>query len=119
MVRTPLLLGIDGGGTGSRARLFDLKGHIRGEGTAGPANIRFGIKESFAAVLRATDEAFAQAGLSLDDADIVACLALAGATEPTHLAQRAPMSSRSAVSCSPPTRTRHASGPMGARMAGS
>ena len=86
MVRTPLLLGIDGGGTGSRARLADLKGHIRGEGTAGPANIRFGIKESFAAVLRATDEALAQAGLSVDDADIVACLALAGATEPTHLA---------------------------------
>ena len=86
MVRTPLLLGIDGGGTACRARLVDLEGHIRGEGTAGPANIRFGIKESFAAVLRATDEALAQAGLSLDDADIVACLALAGATEPTHLA---------------------------------
>jgi glucosamine kinase len=86
MVMTPLLLGIDGGGTGSRARLVDLDGQIRGEGTAGPANIRFGLKESFAAVLRATDEALAQAGLSLNDADIVACLALAGATEPTHLA---------------------------------
>jgi glucosamine kinase len=86
MVRTPLLLGIDGGGTACRARLVDLEDRVRGEGTAGPANIRFGINESFAAVLRATDEALAQAGLSLGDADIIACLALAGATEPTYLA---------------------------------
>ena len=86
MARTALLLGVDGGGTRCRARLVDLKGQVRGEGTAGPANIRFGIKESFGAVLRATDEALAGAGLSLDDADIVACLALAGASEPTHLA---------------------------------
>ena len=86
MVRTPLLLGIDGGGTACRARLVDLEDRVRGEGTAGPANIRFGINESFAAVLRATDEALAQAGLSLGDADIVACLALAGASEPTYLA---------------------------------
>src|SRR5215207_2248177 len=86
MVRTPLLLGIDGGGTACRARLADLNGDIRGEATAGPANIRFGIKESFAQVLRATDEALAQAGLSLEEADIVACLALAGASEPTQLA---------------------------------
>ena len=86
MVRTALLLGIDGGGTACRARLADLNGDIRGEATAGPANIRFGIKESFAQVLRATDEALAQAGLALVDADIVACLALAGASEPTHLA---------------------------------
>jgi glucosamine kinase len=86
MVGTALLLGVDGGGTGCRARLIDLKGQIRGEGTAGPANVRFGIADSFAAVLRATDEALGQAGLTLEEADIVGCLALAGASEPTHLA---------------------------------
>jgi glucosamine kinase len=86
MVGKALLLGVDGGGTGCRARLVDLDGHIRGEGTAGPANIRFGIKESFAQVLRAADEALGQAGLTLEEADIVACLALAGASEPTNLA---------------------------------
>jgi glucosamine kinase len=86
MVGKALLLGVDGGGTGCRARLVDLDGHVRGEGTAGPANIRFGIKESFAQVLRAADEALGQAGLTLEDADIVACLALAGASEPTRLA---------------------------------
>ena len=86
MARTALLLGVDGGGTGCRARLADVGGVVLGEGTGGPANIRFGIKESFAAVMQATDACLEQAGLSLEDADIVACLALAGASEPTHLA---------------------------------
>jgi glucosamine kinase len=83
---TALLLGVDGGGTGCRARLADLNGQIWGEGAAGPANIRFGLKESFAAVMRATEACLEQAGISLTDTNIVACLALAGASEPTHLA---------------------------------
>lgn len=86
MAATALLLGVDGGGTGCRARLTDVEGHLLGEGSAGPANIRFGIKESFAAVLNATEQCLEQAGVDLQDADIVACLALAGASEPTHLA---------------------------------
>ncbi len=86
MAATALLLGVDGGGTSCRARLIDLAGDVRGEGSAGPANIRFGLKESFAAVMRATEDCLEQAGIVLADADIVACLALAGASEPTHLA---------------------------------
>lgn len=86
MAGTALLLGVDGGGTGCRARLADLSGEVCGEGTAGPANIRFGIKESLAEVMRATEQCLEQAGLELADTNIVACLALAGASEPTHLA---------------------------------
>jgi glucosamine kinase len=86
MAATALLLGVDGGGTGCRARLTDLNGQVWGEGAAGPANIRFGLKESFASVMRATDACLEQAGLSLSDVDIVACLALAGASEPSSLA---------------------------------
>src|SRR5262245_65106931 len=86
MAGTALLLGVDGGGTGCRARLADLNGEVCGEGTAGPANIRFGIKESFAEVVRATEQCLQQAGLELDNVNIVACLALAGTSEPTHLA---------------------------------
>jgi len=86
MAGTALLLGVDGGGTGCRARLTDVNGNVLGEGSGGPANIRFGIKESFAAVLQATQACLDEAGLALDDADIVACLALAGASEPAHLA---------------------------------
>jgi glucosamine kinase len=86
MAGTALLLGVDGGGTGCRARLANVNGEICGEGAAGPANIRFGIRESFAAVMEATEECLRQAGLTLEDANIVACLALAGASEPTYLA---------------------------------
>ncbi|MFA5899501.1 MAG: BadF/BadG/BcrA/BcrD ATPase family protein [Hyphomicrobium sp.] len=86
MAGTALLLGVDGGGTGCRARLTGINGDVLGEGAAGPANIRFGIKESFAAVLQATQACLDEAGLTLADTDIVACLALAGASEPTHLA---------------------------------
>jgi glucosamine kinase len=80
------LLGVDGGGTRCRARLCGLSGTTLGEGLAGPANIRLGLKESFTAVLEATAQCLAQAGLSVDDHHIIACLALAGASEPSNLA---------------------------------
>ena len=55
---------------------------------AGPANIRLGLQQSFSAVLRATAECLRQAGLAPNDmARIVACLALAGASEPAALAE--------------------------------
>jgi glucosamine kinase len=82
-----LLLGIDGGGTTCRARLTDGLGAILGEATAGPANIRLGLERSFTAILQATTECLVQAGLSSKDSSrITACLALAGASEPKHLA---------------------------------
>jgi len=83
-----LLLGVDGGGTRCRARLTLASGRILAESAAGPANIRFGIQESFAAVLQATAECLAQADLPLGDAArVIACLALAGASEPEELAK--------------------------------
>jgi glucosamine kinase len=82
-----LLLGVDGGGTRCRARLCAFSGAKLGEATAGPANIRFGLERSFAAILDATTECLVQAGLSSKDSSrITACLALAGASEPSHLA---------------------------------
>lgn len=81
-----LLLGVDGGGTQCRARLIMASGAKLGEATAGPANIRFGLEESFSAVLEATRECLRQANLGARDLSrIVACLALAGASEPTDL----------------------------------
>ena len=81
-----LFLGVDGGGTQCRARLCDRAGSILGEGVAGPANIRLGLDESFGAVLDATDRCLADAKLAIDSHPIVACLALAGASEPIELA---------------------------------
>ncbi len=58
------------------------------EGEAGPANIRFGIEESYAAVLEATAQCLARAGLKLGDCGkISACLALAGASDPATLSE--------------------------------
>src|SRR5262245_47339062 len=85
-----LVLGIDGGGSRCRARLCAISGNKLGEklgeGVGGPANIRLGIEQSFGSVLQATTQCMSAAGLAPRDLDrIVACLALAGASEPSHL----------------------------------
>ena len=81
-----LLLGIDGGASGCRARLCTMSGASLGEGAGGPANIRLGAKESLASVLQATRQCMSEAGLSPRELErVVACLALAGASEPSHL----------------------------------
>ncbi|MGO9483698.1 MAG: BadF/BadG/BcrA/BcrD ATPase family protein [Rhodomicrobium sp.] len=82
-----LLLGVDGGGTRCRARLCDFSGAILGQGEAGPANIRFGIEESFAAVIEASAQAFARAGLTPSDCATIACIALAGAGDPATFSE--------------------------------
>jgi glucosamine kinase len=82
-----LLLGIDGGGTSCRARLCALSGEVLGEATTGPANLRLGLEQSFAAVLDAAVQTLERAGMSsVHLPRVVACLALAGASEPTYLA---------------------------------
>ena len=80
-----LFLGVDGGGTRCRARLADSTGRIVGAGMAGPANIRIGLDESQRSVLDAAGQCLEQAGASWAD-PIVACLALAGASEPAEAA---------------------------------
>jgi glucosamine kinase len=82
-----LFLGVDGGGTQCRARLADRSGRLLGEGTSGPANIRLGLDAGFASVLDAARQCLAEARLGEHAMGrITACLALAGATEPTELA---------------------------------
>lgn len=81
-----LLLGIDGGGSRCRARLCTISGAMLSEGTAGSANVRLGVEQSFASVHEATVQCMSGAGLSSRDFDrVVACLALAGASEPSQL----------------------------------
>ena len=87
MTADELFLGVDGGGTQSRARLADRAGRILGKGVAGPANICLGLEASLAAVLDAARQCLAEAGLAAQALGrTVACLALAGATEPAELA---------------------------------
>lgn len=84
--RNLMILGIDGGGTQSRARLCAYSGRVLGEAVSGPANLRLGVEASFASVLDAARQCLEAAGIAHQSLSrIVACLALAGASEPGHL----------------------------------
>lgn len=86
MDQAVLLLGIDGGGTRCRARLSTYAGEPVGEAVTGPANLRLGVGVSFSSVVEAARQCLDQARLSEQNiARIVACLALAGASEPAFL----------------------------------
>lgn len=56
-------LGIDAGGTHTRARLVTAEGLVVGTGEAGPANTRIGLPEALGAVAEAYLQALGQAGL--------------------------------------------------------
>ena len=58
-----LYLGIDAGGTHTRARLVTGDGAVVGSGEAGPANARIGLPEALSAVEDAAMQALQQAGL--------------------------------------------------------
>jgi glucosamine kinase len=58
-------LGVDGGGTGCRARLEDNRGgRVLGAGVSGPATTRLGANHALLSVMAAAEAAFEQAGLS-------------------------------------------------------
>ena len=61
--RSEYRLGIDGGGTGCRARLVDAEGRVLGEGQSGPANIALGTEVALGSIMQATRLALARAGL--------------------------------------------------------
>jgi glucosamine kinase len=61
-----LYIGVDGGGTGCRARFEDGAGKFLGAGVAGPATLRLGVDASLAAILTACRAALAEAGLAED-----------------------------------------------------
>ena len=76
--RRQLFIGVDGGGTGCRARIVDIDGRVLGTGIAGPAALRLGIDTSLAAVEHACQAALEEAKLPVE--------ALAGADTAIGLA---------------------------------
>ncbi|MFC3321818.1 BadF/BadG/BcrA/BcrD ATPase family protein [Mesorhizobium cantuariense] len=55
-------LGVDGGGTGCRARIEDADGTVLGQGLSGPATTRLGIDAAWASVAKAFGTAIEEAG---------------------------------------------------------
>lgn len=81
------LIGVDGGGTGTRARLTDAAGAVLGEGRAGPSGLGQGIDQAWRHIEQAVVEAFREA--RLDPAPLAFCgigLGLAGAHVPERCA---------------------------------
>lgn len=73
------LIGVDGGGTGTRVRIERADGSDVARGTAGPSGLMHGAEKAWAAVLDAVNAAFAEAGLSRPALDRMAIgLGLAG-----------------------------------------
>ena len=58
-----LFVGVDGGGTGCRARIEDAEGSLLGTGIAGPAALRIGVDRALAEVEKACRVALEEAGL--------------------------------------------------------
>ncbi len=75
----PLFIGVDGGGTGCRARIEDAQGCLLGTGIAGPAALRIGVDRALAEVEKACRVALEEAGLGSDALSSVhAAVGLAG-----------------------------------------
>lgn len=77
------LIGIDGGGSGTRARLADAQGRTLGLGQAGPSGLAQGVDQAWRHVRQAVDAACASAGLApLAPAQCAIALGLAGVHAP-------------------------------------
>ncbi|WP_395704151.1 BadF/BadG/BcrA/BcrD ATPase family protein [Aquabacterium sp.] len=78
-------IGIDGGGSGTRARVVDVDGRVIGAGEAGPSALGQGIEQAWAHVQLAIARAFATAGVPQPPlADCALGLGLAGAHSPAR-----------------------------------
>jgi glucosamine kinase len=74
-----LYLGIDAGGTQTRARLVSDTGEVIGTGEGGPANMRIGLQQSLEQIEAAYCQAIESAGLGPEDMPLIcAGLGVAG-----------------------------------------
>lgn len=76
------LMGLDGGGTKTKALLADISGNVLGRGESGPSNYHaVGVDAAFAALEEAVCGAWLSAGLK-PQAPAAACLGMAGVDRP-------------------------------------
>lgn len=82
MTHSPLLIGIDGGGSKTLALLADASGHILGRGLGGSANYQnAGFPAASRALLDAIAAAFSDAGLAVRPPAAL-CMGIAGSDRP-------------------------------------
>ncbi|MEB2610646.1 BadF/BadG/BcrA/BcrD ATPase family protein [Burkholderia cenocepacia] len=79
-------IGIDGGGTGTRAVLADRYGHELAQGRGGPSGLGLGIERAWASIGAACADAFTQAGLAFDWSQCALGCGLAGVNNAAWLA---------------------------------
>lgn len=93
------LIGVDGGGTGCRARIRDASAdNILGEGFGGPGNVRLGMDVAWSNILTAIDGALDVAGLGRAAlSDCAVGLGLAGIVDSKSGAEAAAVGPRCAV----------------------
>jgi glucosamine kinase len=83
--QAPWRVGIDGGGSGTRARLQTRSGNVVGQGAAGPSGLSQGVEQAWRHVQAAVAAAFGDAGLALPPpAEVALGLGLAGAGVPSQ-----------------------------------
>ncbi len=79
---SPLLIGVDGGGTSTTAWLADSEGRVLGRGVSGPSNLKaIGANAARAGLEGSIGSAFRDAGREIATVE-VACLGLAGFDRP-------------------------------------
>lgn len=80
--RTPrYLVGVDGGGTGTRLELRDAEARLLGRGESGPSALGQGVAQAWTHIALALQQAAAQAGLgAVAPADCAMALGLSGVT---------------------------------------
>ncbi|HIH2620106.1 TPA: BadF/BadG/BcrA/BcrD ATPase family protein [Burkholderia cenocepacia] len=79
-------IGIDGGGTGTRAVLADRDGRELAQGRGGPSGLGLGIERAWASIGAACADAFTQAGLAFDWSQCALGCGLAGVNNAAWLA---------------------------------
>ncbi|CAG9194427.1 N-acetylglucosamine kinase of eukaryotic type [Paraburkholderia tropica] len=80
------LIGVDGGGTGTRVALGNVQGEEIARASAGPSGLGLGIARAWQAIEEGARGAFAQAGIAFDWSRCVLGCGLAGVNNPDWLA---------------------------------
>ncbi|MBN3805912.1 ATPase [Paraburkholderia sp. Ac-20336] len=81
------LIGVDGGGTGTRVVLGDAQGRELAQATGGPSGLGLGIAGAWQSIQSACGEAFARAGMALGWSRCVLGCGLAGVNNRDWLAE--------------------------------